>query len=1223
PEAKVIKSSNSSKTGPKRAISGTGTKNDPVIVTSEAQLEKIADLVNLGSNKLAQWVKSDKSTKITDDSLYFKLGSNITLSGNWIAIGTSSNPFMSNFDGAGYIISGLKINTTNDYQGLFGSLATGSTVQNVVIINSEISGGEFVGGIAGENSGTIQNSVVLAEEIAGTDTSKLGRITGKNSGTLKNNYGLSTTSNKDQLCGKYSPSSWSNNTLTSLDGKDIDYTNLSTIFGNLGFKVPTNLPEYITNLNYSDFFRGTGTVEDPYLIDSAYQLVQLSCIVDNGYIGSQPNDPGLTIDLQDKYNIAGLNYKLNSDLNLAGYGPNGKNWNEEGDAQDSWFANGPLWYSETTKPSVSGWAPIGTWLITGHSSQSSCFMANFDGNGKIISNLSIDREDSTDSNLTESQALFGNTYGAITNIALENVNIVGNSSNIAGIVAVLNHGSVTNSYVTGQLIGKTSNAEGVAGIVSRNLSASNTISNNSSLLTNLYSEGSYYARVYGEGPLDGVSNNYGYTYMTNISSTLSSTCGVQTPNWDYIGTSNADGIDIDSSNWQNLVGGSSFGHPTNMPAFMSNRSTSVFSGGDGVTPETAYLISSAYDLAQLACLVNNNINGYNSQNIYYKLSNNIDLSSYSGTWISPDNAQKSGGWEPIGTGSYPFTSNFDGDGHSISNLTSIKTSPQDVGLFGVITNGNISNLSLVNVNISGGVRAGALAGSFNPNSSKSTIKSISVSGSVAASNSNSIGGIIGYMSTEGSTQGTLNSLVSKVNVSGVGYIGGIVGEAVAQADQGSILVISDTISLGNINALGETTYSGGIAGLLDAVAGQNSGNASLFNSAALNESINAGKSYSGRILGANSQGSLSNNYGFTYMKSGVNICGAQSANWQNNTIDGTDGLNVDIASPSGHSLSSDFFSASVANAGLDLANSNWNFETGELPTLAVLTSSAETLPDYLLKTSVDSLFVGLGTTGDPYQISTENQLADLACIVNHAADISSSLQSEYNANSVNYKLTTNLDLSSYVPGKSWQDPNGDIQTIGWIPIGTRTSQTSDIQDFKANFDGAGHVISNLQENTPNNNNPLTGIFGSTKGNTIQNLGVENVNIIGYSTTAGLISNASETKLEQVYTTGSISSNVTGVVAGGLVANFGDQTADDVDSNSKITNSYSTVNLQGIGGCILGGLVGKNIGVISNSYASGNVLGQTDQGVNNREGGLVGQNLGIILNSVAINQKIAG
>ena len=74
----------------------------------------------------------------------------------WTPIGTSyANRFRGTFDGGNYEISGMYINTTSDYQGLFG-YASDATIQNLGVVNGYVKGGDYVGGICGDAYNTIQ-----------------------------------------------------------------------------------------------------------------------------------------------------------------------------------------------------------------------------------------------------------------------------------------------------------------------------------------------------------------------------------------------------------------------------------------------------------------------------------------------------------------------------------------------------------------------------------------------------------------------------------------------------------------------------------------------------------------------------------------------------------------------------------------------------------------------------------------------------------------------------------------------------------------------------------------------------------------------------------------------------------------------------------------------------------------------------------------------------------
>jgi hypothetical protein len=112
----------------------------------------------------------------------YRLMNNITLSGNWTPIGTSAEPFTGSFDGMGYTISNLTINSSSSYQGLFGYIGSGGVVKNLGLINVNISSsGDQVGGIAGYNYGTVEKCYTIGGSIAAHGY--VGGIVGLNGGT--------------------------------------------------------------------------------------------------------------------------------------------------------------------------------------------------------------------------------------------------------------------------------------------------------------------------------------------------------------------------------------------------------------------------------------------------------------------------------------------------------------------------------------------------------------------------------------------------------------------------------------------------------------------------------------------------------------------------------------------------------------------------------------------------------------------------------------------------------------------------------------------------------------------------------------------------------------------------------------------------------------------------------------------------------------------------------
>ena len=97
---------------------GSGTENDPYMIYSAE------DLVNLSKAIF----EDEKSVK----GVYFKQGNDISLINiKFEPIGTLGYPFEGVYDGGGFTISNLSINTTDSYQGLFG-FVTG-TVKNLTV----------------------------------------------------------------------------------------------------------------------------------------------------------------------------------------------------------------------------------------------------------------------------------------------------------------------------------------------------------------------------------------------------------------------------------------------------------------------------------------------------------------------------------------------------------------------------------------------------------------------------------------------------------------------------------------------------------------------------------------------------------------------------------------------------------------------------------------------------------------------------------------------------------------------------------------------------------------------------------------------------------------------------------------------------------------------------------------------------------------------------------
>lgn len=133
-------------------------------------------------------------------------------------------------------------------------------------------------------------------------------------------------------------------------------------------------------------------------------------------------------------------------------------------------------------------------------------------------------------------------------------------------------------------------------------------------------------------------------------------------------------------------------------------------------------------------------------------------------------------WEPVGDRNNVYTGTFDGNGHTISNLTITKENlsfGDDCGMFGRVgTNATIKDLTLEDVRLdvdADDVSIGALAGS-----NQGIISNCRVSGNISVTNNKMgfVGGVVGRMES-----GVIQYCHSSASIQGGNsdYVGGVLG----------------------------------------------------------------------------------------------------------------------------------------------------------------------------------------------------------------------------------------------------------------------------------------------------------------------------------------------------------------------------------------------------------------------------------------------------------------
>jgi hypothetical protein len=194
---------------------------------------------------------------------------------------------------------------------------------------------------------------------------------------------------------------------------------------------------------------------------------------------------------------------------------------------------------------------------------------------------------------------------------------------------------------------------------------------------------------------------------------------------------------------------------------------------------------------------------------------------------------------------------------------------------------------------------------------------------------------------------------------------------------------------------------------------------------------------------------------------------------------------------------------------------------------------------------------GTGNSGDPYLIAT---LDNLYWVTQNSASWTSY-----------FKQTANIDATST---STWDSGNG------FSPIGNSTTQ------FSGNYNGQGHIISNLFINRPTVD--YIGLFGRTGTVTLANIILTNVNITGRNYVGALIGYASSITVSYCSSSGSLYGGIDGSLngmVGGLLGYIGGGT---------ISYSYSNCNVTGPKRA--GGFLGASNNLnINCCYATGNIL----------------------------------
>ncbi len=411
---------------------------------------------------------------------------------DWTPIGKSSCQYTGTFDGQKHTISGLYFNdTTKVIVGLFGDVGSGGSVSNVGVVDSYFKGQNGVGGVCGENDGTITNCYNTGT-VSGTNG--VGGVCGFNAayGNITycyNTGSVSGTENVGGVCGLNGNGRitycYNTGNITATD----TYADVGGVCGG-------NADGNITNCYYLE-----GTATKGIGVDAVSGSAESKTAEEfsNGTvcdaIGYHSHQNGICALCKGDYEPA---TKTTNKYDIDNNGSKDTVYEISSAGQLYWFAdkvnstyeskNAVLTDDITVNNNVlnANGNPNGTdfisWTPIGNSSNE--YSGTFDGQNHTISGLYFN--DSNKYNV----GLFGYVfYGSVSNVGI--VDSYFNGAKFVGGVCGYNEGgTITNCYNTGSVSGS-GNVGGVCG------------ENFDSTITNCYNTGS----VSGSGDVGGVCGN--------------------------------------------------------------------------------------------------------------------------------------------------------------------------------------------------------------------------------------------------------------------------------------------------------------------------------------------------------------------------------------------------------------------------------------------------------------------------------------------------------------------------------------------------------------------------------------------------------------------------------------------------------------------------------------------------------------------------------------------
>ena len=678
----------------------------------------------------------------------------------WQPIGNPSMTFNATFDGNGHTISNLMINRTNTrFVGLFSHTGTAAKIENLGLLDVAISGRSRVGSLVGNNNGTITNSYAVGTVSGRFDT---GGLVGMNQGgTITNSHVIGTVSGRTDLGGLVGQNDDGNIThsyaIAEVKGS-------SNRVGGLAGRNPNGaiMSSYAAGkVDGEDDVGGLvgsnddgGSIENSYATSDISGLSNASNLVGSN-TGTITNSYAIgNVTVAGRVQTLGLVAATSNDVNhsywLSGSAALGGIINAFGRIDAGKTAE------ELKSPIRPGTAPTDVyynWNDTiwdfGTSNQLP-ILKTLDGN--LIPDQGVGlRELKVVTSYAELSPTFGD---ATTPYVITSYSTNGGMQNIVLKLTAYNPDA------TIELVKEEENTNYFADKGSSGRSDFVTVDGNTVLDITVREANRditfYRIKTVSEQVI--LAPCTAFLNFLDDNDDVEQDMDIDKDDDGLIEICDVEGLDEMSYSYQL----DSTGHTT---------STGTMKITDGCPSGGC----TGYELMRSLNFIDNNSYRIPTNKAKYIVTNTTDV-----------------GWQPIGDFNKPFTSIFDGNGHTISNLMINRTNTRYVGLFGYTgTAAKIANLGLLDVDISGQSLVGSLVGNNN-----GTITNSYAMGTV--SGRFDTGGLVGV-----NQEGTITHSYAMGTVSGRTDLGGLVG----QNDNGSI-----THSYAIAEVKGSSNRVGGLAG---------------------------------------------------------------------------------------------------------------------------------------------------------------------------------------------------------------------------------------------------------------------------------------------------------------------------------------------------------------------------------------------------------------------------